>query len=344
MRTEAAARKQSAEAPRWSEVAIRVPVADAERLGALLIDAGSAGVITGVHELARGARRRVYETVRGFFPAGDPVRARLAVHAALNRLAAASGGGPGARRARLRVTWLDLDARLWEMDWRAHFQPVRAGRTLVVVPPWDRAPHPGRRRVVIHPGMAFGTGQHATTLGCLEAIETLTAAPPARALDLGTGTGVLAIALARRGVRMVDAIDTDPQAVAAARANVRRNRLAGRVRITATPLAAAPRPRVRRGARPARPGRRYPLIVANVYVDALVALEPVLARRVAPGGHLVTSGVLRAQQGRLRRAYAAARWRLVRARRRGAWVTSVFARRPDPAAPVRRAPRRRVRG
>ena len=61
---------------------------------------------------------------------------------------------------------------LWEMDWRVHFQPVRAGRSLVVVPPWDRGAHGGRRRVVIHPGMAFGTGQHATTLGCLEALET----------------------------------------------------------------------------------------------------------------------------------------------------------------------------
>jgi ribosomal protein L11 methyltransferase len=304
-----AARKQPsgfagrAGASRWLEVALRVGVEDAERLGALLVDAGSLGVITGVRELARGARRRTHETVRGFFPSDDPVRARLAVHAAVNRL-----GRP------VQAHWLELDSRLWEMDWREHFRPIRAGRSLVVVPPWDRAHHGKRRRIVIHPGMAFGTGQHATTLACLEAIEDLTATPPARALDLGTGTGVLALALARRGVRRVDAIDTDPQAVAAARDNVRRNRLGERIRVSSRPL----RP-------PARP---YPLAVANIYVDALVALEPTLAATVAPGGHLVASGVLRAQQGRLRNAYGPARWRLVRARRLGSWVTTIFARRP----------------
>ncbi len=285
---------------------MRVPVDVAERVGTLLVEAGSHGVVTGVRELARGPRARRYETVRGFFPAAEPVRARLAVRAALSRAAA-----PALTRA--RVAWRELDARLWEMDWRKHFQPVVAGRSLVVVPPWNRARCGDRRRVVIHPGMAFGTGQHATTLSCLEALERLASPPPARALDVGTGTGVLAIALAKLGVRRVLAVDTDPQALTAARANVRRNGLAARIRLSSTPLDAAP---------PAT--SRFPLVVANLYVDALVALAPTLAAVVAPGGALVTSGVLRAQQRRLRTAFALPRWRLVRATRRGAWVTSVF--------------------
>ncbi len=235
----------------------------------LLVEAGSQGVITGVRELARGARRRTHETVRGFFPSHEPVRARLAVRAALRR-----SGKPSLARAAVR--WRELDAQLWEMDWREHFQPVVAGRTLVVVPPWNRTVYPGRRRVVIHPGMAFGTGQHATTRSCLEAIERLATPPPTRALDVGTGTGVLAIALAKLGVRRVLAIDTDPQAIVAARGNLRRNAVGPRVRLTTKPLAAA---RLDGRSHPARGDarRRYPLIVANLYVDALVALEPAFA-------------------------------------------------------------------
>jgi ribosomal protein L11 methyltransferase len=311
-----------------------VPLAAAEHLGTLLIAAGSQGVITGVHELGRGSRRRTHETVRGFFPSNAPVRARLAVRAALNRAA-------DPVLARAHVSWRDLDAQLWEMDWREHFQPVMAGRSLVVVPPWNRQDYAGRRRVVIHPGMAFGTGQHPTTLACLEAIERLVSPPPPAALDVGTGTGVLAIALAKLGVRRVLALDTDPQAVTAARGNVRRNGAAGRVRVSAAPLEAlARRPRrLPAGERLVR-GQRvagaqcitaqrecYPLVVANLYVDALVGLEPAFADRVVPGGHLITSGVLRAQQGRLRGAFAPARWRLCAAQRRGSWVTTIFERR-----------------
>jgi ribosomal protein L11 methyltransferase len=193
----------------------------------------------------------------------------------------------------------------------------------VVVPPWDRATHAGRTRVVIHPGMAFGTGQHATTLGCLEALERIAIPPPQRALDVGTGTGVLAIALAKLGVKNVLGIDLDPQAITAARGNVRRNAVGGRVRLACAPLDdAVPMP---------RRGGGYPLVVANLYVDVLVELAPSLATRVDPGGHLVTSGVLRSQQARVRAAYPRPLWRLAGAKRRGAWVTSVFERSATPA-------------
>jgi len=307
-------KRAAASRAHWLEAAIRVPIAAADKVGALLIEAGSQGVITGVRELARGARRRTHETVRGFFPSREPVRARLAVRAALTRARDA-----GVRRAAVR--WRELDASLWEMDWREHFQPVRAGKRLVVVPPWDHADHEGRTRVIIHPGMAFGTGQHATTLGCLEALESLATPPPARALDVGTGTGVLAIALAKLGVRRVVALDLDPQAITAARGNVRRNALGGRVHLACQSLERAV---------PIEPaGRGHPLVVANLYVDALVELAPAIAARVAAGGHLVTSGVLRSQQARVRAAYAAPAWRLRAAKRRGAWVTSVFERRAD---------------
>ena len=297
---------------RWLEVAIRVPATAADRLGTLLIEAGSPGVITSVRDLGRGSRPRTNETVRGFFPHAEESRARFAVEAVLRRTADRG-------IARAHVTWRELDARLWETDWREHFRPVLAGRSLVVVPPWNREPHARRRRVVIHPGMAFGTGQHATTLACLEAIEHLASPPPAAALDVGTGSGVLAIALAKLGVRRVLALDTDPCAIAAARGNLRRNRVGGRVRLSVRPLDAHSR-------------SVYPLVVANLYVDALVTLAPTLRTRVAAGGHLIASGVLCAQQQRLRAAFAPPSWRVRNASRRGPWVTTIFERRPTPRA------------
>ncbi len=305
----ARARRISRSPARWLEASVRVPVAIAERVGTALIDAGSQGVVTAVHELARGPRRRTHETVRGYFPADEPARARQAVHHALGAL-----GDPTLARA--TIHWRELDTQLWEIDWREHFQPVLAGRSLVVVPPWNRTRYQGRQRVVIHPGMAFGTGQHETTLSCLEAIERLASGRVTSALDVGTGTGVLAIALAKLGVRRVLAIDTDAQALDAAAENVRRNRLAGRITLSGDALDHA-----------AADAQRHPLVVANIYVDALVALAPILAKQVAPAGHLVTSGVLRAQQGRLRRAFAPPLWKVRGVIRRGSWMTTIFERR-----------------
>jgi len=96
---------------------------------------------------------------------------------------------------------------------------------------------------------------------------------------------------------------------------VRRNGVGARVRLA------------RRALADAAAGERFPLVVANLYVDVLVALEPTLAARVTAGGRLVTSGVLRTQQGRLRATFAPARWRMRSAVRRGPWVTTVFERR-----------------
>jgi ribosomal protein L11 methyltransferase len=178
--------------------------------------------------------------------------------------------------------------------------------------------------------MAFGTGQHATTLTCLEAIERLASPPPSAALDIGTGTGILAIALAKLGVRRIFAIDTDPQAIAAARDNLRRNAVTRRVQLSPVTLE-----RVLER----RPHACYPLVVANLYVDALVALEPTLATCVGAGGRLIASGVLRSQQRLLRAAFAPSRWRVRDTMRRGSWVTTIFERRPAGASAPSRSSR-----
>jgi isopentenyldiphosphate isomerase len=141
------------------------------------------------------------------------------------------------------------------------------------------------------PGMAFGTGLHASTRLAVGLIEEVCAGgSAARVLDLGTGTGILAMAAALRGAGSVRGVDTDPDAVAAARANVARNRLAARVRIDGGGLGGVAGP--------------FDLIAANITADVLLALAPEIAGRLAPGGALVLSGILAGPQAReVRDAY-----------------------------------------
>src|SRR6266704_1166706 len=134
--------------------------------------------------------------------------------------------------------------------------------------------------IALEPGRAFGTGQHPSTLGCLERLESLIVrTAPRRLIDLGTGSGVLAIAAARLGVGQVLAVDDDPDAVASAMANAARNRVCDRVRCVL-------------GDAGALADSAAPLVVANLLTTAHLRLAPRYARYVAPGGALVLGGVL----------------------------------------------------
>src|SRR4029077_2311524 len=151
-----------------------------------------------------------------------------------------------------------------------HHRPLVIGRRLLVAPPWDVPDAPDREVLVIEPGMAFGTAQHDTTRTCLEEIETAVAERQVRsALDVGTGSGVLAMALARLGVPRVVAFDLDAGVLPLARENLARNG-AGAVLLAAGTVEAV------RG--------RFDLVVANLLADALIDEASALAATVAPGG------------------------------------------------------------
>jgi ribosomal protein L11 methyltransferase len=170
----------------------------------------------------------------------------------------------------------------WAEAWREHFRPVAVARRLVIAPPWEVPTISGRVAVVIEPGRAFGTGHHASTAGCLEALETLVEPPPSSALDLGTGSGILAIAAVRLGVGRVLAVDEDPDALASATANAARNGVAERIqclRADAGSLSVA----------------AVPLVLANLLTAAHVRLAADYARYVIPGGALVLGGILEPQ-------------------------------------------------
>ncbi len=184
---------------------------------------------------------------------------------------------PGVRAAQPRV----CRKRDWQSFWKDHFKIRDIGQRLRIQPIWEKraVPPNGRARIWLDPGLSFGTGEHFTTRFCLEQLDRLCRVARIRSmLDVGTGSGILAIAAARLGVSRVCAFDYDPQAVAQARANARRNRVGARVRINARDLAASGLPK-----------GRFDLVCANVYSRLLIEAAPALAR--AARAHVAMSGI-----------------------------------------------------
>jgi ribosomal protein L11 methyltransferase len=268
-----------------------------EALTNFLWELGAVGV---VEEAVASAPTRL----RAFFPAAaadTALAARLDTYLdGLRTLGLAAG--PRAALASVA----DAD---WAAAWHEHFRPIAVGRTLLVTPPWETPDSSDRVVLAIEPGRAFGTGHHGTTAGCLELLEALVAADrPVRAIDVGTGSGILAIAAARLGVTDVLACDTDPDAVAAAGGNAARNGVAGRVRAVvadAATLAAEP----------------APLVVANLLAAAHRALGSRYRDLVGSGGALVLGGLLDAEADDVTAALAAHGFRREAARSLEGWTS-----------------------
>jgi len=182
-----------------------------------------------------------------------------------------------------RIAWEILPAQDWGSRWKEHFHPFTLAPGLVIAPTWEEyTAQAGEKVIVMDPGMAFGTGHHATTsMAAALALETV-AAGATTALDVGCGTGILAMAAALAGAKKVLAIDNDPLAVAAARENVARNGLAERIAVSGEAIANV--------------SGDFQLVMANIVHDALLALAPDLARLTAPDGVLILSGILAGQQ------------------------------------------------
>ena len=196
----------------------------------------------------------------------------------------------------------------WADAWKQHFFVQRVGRRTVVVPSWRQAeytPQPGDVRLLLDPGMAFGTGLHPTTRLCLRAAEELVR-PGQRVLDLGAGSGILAIAAAKLGAAHVEAVEIDPVAVGACRENVQRNAVAEVVTVIQGSL----------GER----GEQFDLALANITIRTLLELHPLLARRLRSRATAVLSGVLEERAAELLAALEQHGWRHVRTDQEQDWV------------------------
>jgi ribosomal protein L11 methyltransferase len=179
----------------------------------------------------------------------------------------------------------------WAESWKRHFHPIEVDRRLLIKPGWSqRRAHPGQSVVVLDPGLSFGTGQHPTTLFCLQQIAHFRRPGVKQSmLDIGCGSGILAIAAAKLGYNPVVAFDNDPEAVRASRHNIQRNDVPVTVRradLTRLPLA---------------PRQRYDVICANLICDLLVGEGEKISHWLKPGGKLVTAGILRREFAKLQK-------------------------------------------
>jgi ribosomal protein L11 methyltransferase len=200
----------------------------------------------------------------------------------------------------------------WLAEWKKGYEPIAIGQSLLICPSWrrDQARNTDRIVIEIDPGMAFGTGTHETTRGCLETLEKYWKG--GSLLDVGTGTGVLAIAAIklRPGSRVVG-FDVDPEAVAVAMENAAINGVADEIEIEVNKLSSYH-------------GQGFDLVLANLTADALIPLSPEFPQVLKPQGALVVSGILREQTDDVRAALESQNLSVIEMKPDGEWVTLVL--------------------
>jgi len=247
--------------------------------------------------------------VRGYVTALDQHRAQAAVAAVRRDLGHLQAFG-------LRPIG-EVETRLvheedWASAWKEHFPVQRVGRKLVIQPTWAEYER-GPDDVVIRldPGMAFGTGLHPTTRQCLAGIEAWAdddLVGDARVLDVGTGSGILAICAACLGASRVLAVDTDPLAIEATAKNAELNGFAEIIDAQA-------------GSLPLPEPRQFHLVVANLIASVLIDLAPELASALWPGGRLLAGGIFHDREADVHAAFEAAHLSVVGRRAEGEWLT-----------------------
>lgn len=193
-----------------------------------------------------------------------------------------------------------LADRDWEREWMDGFTPLQMGERLWIVPSWFEAPDPGAVNLLLDPGLAFGTGTHPTTalcLGWLDALSGQGGLDARRVLDVGCGSGILAIAALKLGAAHAVGTDIDPQALSASRDNAERNAVAAGDLTLMLPEALAASATADEGA--------FDVVLANILAGPLVELAATIAGHVAPGGRLALSGILANQAEEVLDAYRA---------------------------------------
>lgn len=287
------------------QLSLKAPPSALDTISNFLIERGSPGVV-----LKRGE-------VQAFFPCPEN---RLRLKKAVQRFL------KGIREiypemGDRRPHWSVLRDRNWNTSWHRFFSPQKVGKKLWITPPWIKPPQSSRRHVItIEPGMAFGTGTHPTTRCCLEFLEHVTRSATEKnttALDVGTGSGILAIAMAKMGVRRVVALDRDPIALKVSQDNIRRNRVKRTVRLSNSEL------------RQIR--RRCTVVVANLTAETIIGMAQELQRRVSPGGYLVLSGILNHKAREVLPRFSGSLVLLGQKRERG-WTTLLFRKKANDAS------------
>lgn len=295
-------------AKRWLELSVHAHREAAETVAALLHKWGEGGVAI-LQEHAQASVDHephpvgAWLTLNTYLPEDAALDARRdGLAKDLWHLQASHGDLVG----ELTAQWVAEED--WANAWKQFYTVLHVGKRLVVKPRWqDYQPQPDEIVIALDPGMAFGTGTHPTTQLCLAALEDAPVAG-ARVLDLGTGSGILAIAAAMLGADSVDALDTDSVAVAAARENIAEAGLADRVTVQEGTL---PLP---------APAARYDVLLANITAQTLITLAPHLPTVLAEGGRLLACGIIDSKAAAVLATFKAVGLACLRRRDAGDWV------------------------
>ena len=213
----------------------------------------------------------------------------------------------------LAIDTVNVKDEDWSEVWKQFYKPFRAGKTLVVKPTWEPyAPKPGDRVIEIDPGMAFGSGTHETTGMCLELLEEAVHGGE-RVIDVGTGSGILAIGAALLGAKDVLAIDIDPTAVKVARENVAHNHLEQTVTTVEGNLLE-------------KVDAQCEVCVANIIADVICMFAAPLNDHIIPGGLFICSGIIKEREQDVTGALLAAGYTILDIRRKGEWVAMISRR------------------
>jgi len=276
--------------PRYPYVHVDVAGEEVEEVSYLLWELGAQGVEErDATTLQRGAAGEV-TLVASFVD--EP-----AAQQAIDELAPRAG----------RLEFVEGDG--WRDAYKQYFKVTPLGERLVIRPSWE--PYTAAAHevvVVVDPGRAFGTGTHESTRLLMQALDRQVRGGE-RVLDVGCGTGILAICALKLGAADALCIDVDPDAVAVTRENAESNGVSERVRADTTPVEAL--------------GERYELVLANIQASVLVPLAAAIAARVAAGGLLLMSGILKGQEQEVLAAYPG--FRLLQAPEEGEWIALVLA-------------------
>ena len=279
---------------RWLEVAVPAHAEAVEAVSEILTRIGHQGIAVELPVEPRGGADHI---VKAYMPMDAECVAKVNdTKDALGHLQAFGLGPIGELVAR------EIKEEDWLEAWKAQFTPLRIGRFLVR-PSWIEMPSGDAIAIVLDPGMAFGTGLHPTTQQCLEALSTI-ALDGKSLLDVGTGSGILAIAAAKRGATPVVAVDTDGLSVDAARDNAERNGVAIPIGL---------------GSAADVPGR-FDVVVANIVAPVLQKIAADLVARLAPHGMLVAAGISLPNEPDTRAAFAAQHLRVMDRTLRDDWV------------------------
>lgn len=285
------------EAQRYPYVHVDVPADEVDVLSAELFELGASGI----------EERDDKTLLKGALSATGAPLVTLVVSFESDELAQAARAELSERYA-ARIEHVVGDA--WRDGWKAYFKPTRVGTHLVVKPSWEPyQPEPGDVVLTLDPAGAFGTGTHETTrlvLGELEDIVT----PGIAVLDIGTGSGILAIGCCLLGASRVRALDIDDESVNACIENAEANGVRDKIEVDKTPVQALT--------------DSYPLVLANIETRILVPLVDSVSARVEPGGVLVLSGVLRSEVETVKDAYPS--FTALKVSEQGEWAALVLLR------------------